>query len=125
MKFSDHGYARALMNADVIVSPKRLSNAYELAHTEYKIALGMAVGLPAIASPQQSYVEAIGAHGGGLIARSTGEWVEALRVLQSDAALRGRMGAFARRTVRERYSTPVVAQQYLRLLKQLSGVAPV
>ena len=69
-----------------------------MGHTEYKITLGMAVGLPAIASPQQSYVEAIGAHGGGIIARSTAEWVDALQRLQSDATLRGRMGAFARRT---------------------------
>jgi glycosyltransferase involved in cell wall biosynthesis len=122
IKFSDQGYARALMNADVIVSPKRLVNAYELGHTEYKIALGMAVGLPAVASPQQSYLEAIGAHGGGIVAGSTAEWIEALRTLQADAALRGRMGAFARRTVRERYSTPVIAKRYLQLLEQLAGV---
>ena len=120
--FSDNSYARALMTADVIVSPKRLVNAYELGHTEYKIALGMAIGLPAIASPQQSYLEAIGAHGGGIIARSTAEWIDALRRLQADSALRGRLGAFARRTVRERYSTPVVATQYLQLLHRLAGV---
>jgi len=123
VKFSDRGYARALLNSDVIVSPKRLVNAYELGHTEYKIALGMAVGLPAIASAQQSYVEAIGAHGGGVIARSTAEWIEALRLLQSDVEMRRRMGAFARRTVRECYSTPVIALQYLRLLERVAGVA--
>lgn len=120
--FSDRGYARALLNADVIVSPKRLVNAYELGHTEYKITLGMAVGLPAVASPQQSYVEAIGAHGGGFVAATTGEWIEALTTLQADAALRRRLGAFARRTVRERYSTPVVARQYLAVLQRLAGV---
>ncbi|HEX6164187.1 MAG TPA: glycosyltransferase, partial [Vicinamibacterales bacterium] len=121
LKFSDRAYARALMSADVIVSPKRIVNAYEKGHTEYKIALGMAVGLPAVASPQQSYLEAIGAHGGGIVAATTSEWIAALRRLQQDVQLRARMGAMARRTVRERYSTPVIAAQYLRLLEQLAG----
>ena len=121
VKFSDRAYARALMNADVIVSPKRIANAYERGHTEYKIALGMAVGLPAIASPQQSYIEAIGAHGGGIIATTTADWIDGLRRLQADPALRARMGAMARRTVRERYATPVIAKQYLQLLEQLAG----
>ena len=122
IRFTDRVYARALLAADVIVSPKKLVNAYELGHTEYKITLGMAAGLPAIASPQQSYVEAIGAHGGGFIATTTAEWIEALQRLQ-DAALRQRLGAFARRTVRERYSTPVVGRMYLDVLRQLAGVA--
>src|SRR6059058_4532650 len=62
--FDLRGYARLLRECDVIVSPKRLVNGYELGHTEWKITLGMAVGLPAVASPQQSYVEAIGHRGG-------------------------------------------------------------
>jgi glycosyltransferase involved in cell wall biosynthesis len=124
VSFSDRVYARELMMADVIVSPKRLTNAYEQGHTEYKITLGMAIGLPAVASPQQSYVEAIGAYGGGFIAATTAEWVDALTRLKADAGLRQRMGAFARRTVIERYSTPVVARQYHGLLQQLAGVPP-
>src|SRR6185369_7524446 len=45
--FSDQAYARELLRSDIIISPRRLCNAYELGHTEYKISLGMAVGLPA------------------------------------------------------------------------------
>src|SRR4029078_11351364 len=44
IRFSDRRYARALAGADVIISPKRLCNGYEMGHTEYKITLGMAVG---------------------------------------------------------------------------------
>jgi glycosyltransferase involved in cell wall biosynthesis len=122
IRFSDLVYARELLHADVIVSPKRLVNAYERGHTEYKITLGMAVGLPAIASPQQAYVEAVGAHGGGFIAGTPGEWIDALKRLQADASLRQRLGAFARRTVRERYATPVIARQYLAVLERLSDL---
>jgi glycosyltransferase involved in cell wall biosynthesis len=117
--FDLHGYARLLRHCDVIVSPKRLQNGYELGHTEWKITLGMAAGLPAVASPQQSYVEAIGHRGGGILADSPQEWTEALGRLAADAALRQAVGARALETVRERYATPVVARQYLDLLSSL------
>jgi glycosyltransferase involved in cell wall biosynthesis len=109
--FSLRGYARTLRRCDAIVSPKRLVNGYELGHSEWKITLGMAAGLPAVASPQQSYVEAIGVHGGGIVADSPEEWTAALERLR-DPAERAELGACARRTVEERYSTPVVARRY-------------
>jgi glycosyltransferase involved in cell wall biosynthesis len=123
VRFSDRKYASALQQADIIISPKRLENAYEMGHTEYKITLGMAVGLPAVASPQQSYVEAISYAGGGLIARTESEWRDALQKLSTDSALRADLGHRARRTVIERYSTPVVARVYGALLEELAGVA--
>jgi glycosyltransferase involved in cell wall biosynthesis len=104
-------YARTLLSCDVIVSPKRLVNGYELGHSEWKITLGMAAGLPAIASPQQSYVEAIGARGGGIVVDSVEEWREALERLR-DPAVRDELGARARETVEELYATPVVARRY-------------
>ena len=117
--FDLRGYARLLRECDVIVSPKRLQNGYELGHTEWKITLGMAAGLPAVASPQQSYVEAIGHRGGGIVADSTEEWTEALGRLAIEPALRAELGERAVETVRERYATPVVARQYLDLLRSL------
>jgi glycosyltransferase involved in cell wall biosynthesis len=122
LNFSDRAYAGALLAADVIVSPKRLVNAYEMGHTEYKIALGMAVGLPAVASPQQSYVEAIGHAGGGIIADTPDAWVAALSELAARPDRRREIGERARRTVVERYSTPVVAAQFVELFEALAGV---
>jgi glycosyltransferase involved in cell wall biosynthesis len=117
--FDLRGYARLLRECDVIISPKRLQNGYELGHTEWKITLGMAAGLPAVASPQQSYVEAIGHRGGGIVADSPHEWTEALGRLAADRGLREEVGARALETVREQYATPVVARQYLDLLRSL------
>src|SRR5205085_11798395 len=116
--FSLRGYARTLRRCDAIVSPKRLVNGYELGHSEWKITLGMAAGLPAVASPQQSYVEAVEAHGGGIVADSPEEWTSALERLR-DPAERAELGARARRTVEERYSTPVVARRYGEFLEDL------
>jgi glycosyltransferase involved in cell wall biosynthesis len=122
VKFSDQAYAQTLRSCDIIISPKRLVNAYELAHTEYKITLGMAMGLPAVASPQQSYVEAIGHHGGGLLASTDAEWRDALTRLVTQPAERANLGLRAQRTVLEHYATPVVAARYDDVLQRL--VAP-
>jgi len=118
VEFTLADYARVLRECDVIVSPKRLVNGYELGHTEWKITLGMAVGLPAVASPQPSYVEAIGHRGGGIVASSVDEWRQALERLR-DVRLRQELGDRARRTVVEQYSTPVVARRYRDLLREL------
>ena len=118
-EFSLRRYAEVVRECDVIVSPKRLVNGYELGHTEWKITLGMAAGLPAVASPQQSYVEAIGHRGGGIVADGPDAWRSALERLR-EPELRGRLGREARETVIERYSTPVVARQYAELLASLA-----
>jgi glycosyltransferase involved in cell wall biosynthesis len=118
-EFSLRRYAQVLRDADVIVSPKRLVSAYELGHTEWKITLGMAAGLPAVASPQQSYVEAIEHRGGGILAEVPDDWRAALERLR-DLAVRDELGRRARETVLERYSTPVVARQYAELLGTLA-----
>ena len=119
VRFGVRRYARVLRRCDVIVSPKRLINGYELGHSEWKITLGMAVGLPAVASPQQSYVEAIEHCGGGLVADGPVAWRAALERLRDDRAYRLELGRRAATTVRERYATPVVAAQYQRLVHEL------
>lgn len=118
-RFSDKDYAAHLAESDVIISPKRLQNAYDLGHTEYKITLGMSVGLPAIASAQQSYIEAISYKQGGFIARSEREWESAIEYLFSDYNGRVKIGQHAYETVEELYSTPVVAKKYLCAIREL------
>ena len=120
VRFSDRTYARTLAQCDVLISPKQLINAYEMGHTEYKITLGMAAGLPVIASPQPSYVEAVEHAGGGIIASSTEEWCEALVRLGADATLRSAIGRRGRQTVIDRYATEVVAKRYLDLLRTVA-----
>jgi glycosyltransferase involved in cell wall biosynthesis len=120
ISFSDKAYAATLLSCDVIISPKRLVNAYEMAHTEYKITLGMAVGLPAVASPQPSYVEAIGHRGGGIIADTPEEWRDAFERLVASPGLRRELGERARQTVAERYATEVIGAEYLALLRDVS-----
>jgi glycosyltransferase involved in cell wall biosynthesis len=121
MPFTERRLAHVLPRCDIMISPKRLCNAYEMGHTENKIAFGMAAGLPVIASPQRSYVEALTHRGGGFIADTSGEWANTLERLCSDWQLRREMGKQGRRTVVERYSTAPVAKQYLDVFQQVLG----
>ncbi|MFP4322159.1 MAG: hypothetical protein ACLFTK_06885 [Anaerolineales bacterium] len=115
-RYQDFYYAWLLGRADVIVSPRELDNAYNLGHTEYKITLGMSRNLPALASPQPSYCQAINYAGGGIICQTIADWVAALEMLRDDPPTRAQMGQRARHTVEQRYATPVVVQQYAALL---------
>lgn len=117
--YSHKKYAQALLGSDIIISPRRLNNGYVMGHTEYKITLGMAIGLPAIASPQQSYKEAINHLGGGFIAESSDEWFTALNKLTTQLPLRKEMGLKARQTVLENYATPVIAKRYVDVIETL------
>ncbi len=121
-RYQDLYYAWLLGRADVIVSPRALNNGYNLGHTEYKITLGMSRGLPAIASPQPSYVRAIGHNGGGILCHTTADWVAALETLRDAPAARAAMGQRARQTVEACYATPVVARQYADLLTRWGAV---
>jgi len=117
--YSNRRYAHTLQTCDIIISPKNLINGYEMGHTEYKITLGMAHGLPAVGSPQQSYREAIEYKSGGIIADTPDEWHRALQTLCASAEQRTQIGLAAQQTVKERYATHVVARRYLDVLKEL------
>jgi glycosyltransferase involved in cell wall biosynthesis len=111
-------YAGVLQEADAIISPRTLENTYEMAHTEYKITLGMSAGLPALASEQPAYVEAL-KDGGGFLCRSQEEWKEKIRWLIENPRERVAMGLKARDVVLRRFSIPVVAAQYQKALRGL------
>lgn len=116
---SDFAYSKLLSKSDIIISPKILCNGYELGHTEYKITLGMSAGLPVVASPQQSYIEAISYKEGGIIAHNDADWYNALFSLIHDENIRKDMGERAWKTVLEQYSVGVVASQYMQLIKKV------
>jgi glycosyltransferase involved in cell wall biosynthesis len=109
--YSYKTYPHSLRKSDVIISPRFLENAYEKAHTEYKITLGMSAGLPALASPQMSYLEAL-KNGGGIICHSVAEWERALNDFIDHPEKRREMGLKARQQVQETYSIPAVAKKY-------------
>ncbi|OGS36743.1 MAG: hypothetical protein A2293_06840 [Elusimicrobia bacterium RIFOXYB2_FULL_49_7] len=118
-KFSLKKYAALLLQGDILISPKVLNNSYEMGHSEYKITLGMAQGLPVLASPQQSYVEALQNSGAGIICKDSNEWRNGFLALINNAGMRQNMGVNGKEIVRARYSSKVVAGQYAELISQM------
>lgn len=103
----------------IIISPRFLDNPYNLSHSEWKITLGMACGLPAVTSPQPSYldVRARCSHEGAVaICASDEEWMTALRDATTHEDWEDAADA-ARKVVAEHYSTPVVARLHLEAIE--------
>ncbi|MFZ0436031.1 MAG: hypothetical protein WAL87_08705 [Chthoniobacterales bacterium] len=103
----------------VIISPRFLENPYNQSHTEWKIALGMACGLPAIASPQPSYLDVRDRSTGGeavTICESGEEWKTAFETARRDG-WRAEASEAARRVFLEHYATEVVAPRHVDAVK--------
>ncbi len=109
----------------IIISPRTLDAPYNRSHTEWKITLGMACGLPAIASPVPSYesVAAAASDGAVTICRSDAEWQVAFEKMSDPSTLAAR--AVAASDVVERcYSTDHVAGEHLKAVQSIvSGKA--
>jgi hypothetical protein len=103
----------------VIISPRFLENPYNRSHTEWKITLGMACGLPAIASPQPSYLDVRDRSAKGsavTICESGEEWETAFETARRDG-WRAEASEAARRVFLEHYATEVVAPRHVDAVK--------
>jgi glycosyltransferase involved in cell wall biosynthesis len=78
----------------------------------------MALGVPVVASAVGVNSTIIADGRNGFIAATPAEWIEKIRRLLSDAALRRQFAAEGRRTVEERYSAAVQAPRLLEILEQ-------
>ncbi|MES2571403.1 MAG: hypothetical protein V4710_15285 [Verrucomicrobiota bacterium] len=101
------------------ISPRFLDNTYNLGHTEWKITLAMACGLPALCSPVPSYRAVLERSRAGAmeVCATLADWEEHLsRALEGKWEL-DEAGEAARQVVHEHYSTPVVARQHRAVIE--------
>ena len=78
----------------------------------------MALGIPPVVSPVGENTRIVQDGTNGFHAREDDEWVERIRRLLRDAALRRRLGAEARRTVEARYSALIHAPRMASVLRE-------
>jgi len=84
-----------------------------------KVLQYMAAGLPVVTNPVGVHPEMV-LHGQtGFLASGEADWVEAIRTLAADRALRREMGAAGRKLVEERYGVEVGARLWLNLIDGL------
>lgn len=80
----------------------------------------MALGIPAVVSPVGVNSEIVEPNRNGFTASTPDEWERAIVALQ-DAQLRAKLGAEARRTVVERYSSETGAERMAALLRRAAA----
>lgn len=84
----------------------------------YKLLQYMAVGLPVVASPVGMNCDVVTPGVNGFLARTQAEWLDALRRLAEDPALRQKMGAAGRRLVEQHYSLELLKPRLATILQR-------
>lgn len=79
----------------------------------------MAVGVPTLSSPVGVNAEILSNGPSGFLAATDDEWVDRILALESDSALRRRLGLAGRETVEARYSARVQAPRVLEILTEV------
>ncbi len=113
------GAPRDLLRGDFCIAPRPLDSPYNLGHSLFKVAVFLAQGVPALASPVPSYREVLIPERTGLLCESPGEWEEALDRVRAN---RDHLRAWSReaREVVRPYLTDRVAERYAELFRELA-----
>lgn len=109
-----------LRESDIGVMPLQ-DSPWEQGKCAYKLIQYMAAGLPTVASPIGANCEVVVNGTTGFLPETPKAWVEKLRLLLHDAALRERMGKVGRERVEMEYSLQRIAPQLARLLTLAAG----
>ena len=86
----------------------------------FKLIQYMACGVPVVASPVGANVDVVN-NGNGLLADSVGDWLDALRRLRDDPALRQSFGTTARQTVEQLYSLRSTLPVMVKTIKAVAA----
>ena len=105
----------------MVISPRQLGNPYNQSHTEWKITLGMATGLPAIVSPQPSYLDVVerAAHPEAVVVCDHDQaWLEAFERATEGCEFSEKREA-AVDVVRRYYASSVVAEMHRQAVQEV------
>jgi glycosyltransferase involved in cell wall biosynthesis len=119
-RWSEEREAKEIQACHVGIMPLP-DGPWEQGKCGYKLVQYMACGAPVIASPVGVNRELVQHGVTGLLASSVDEWVEALRTLRGDAALRAVMGQRGRQVVEARYCVQVTAPRLVALFRELAA----
>lgn len=122
VKWSRSNEAESLRGMSVGLMPLDDSD-WSRGKCAYKMLLYMATGIPVVSSPVGMNAEVLAAGEVGLPATTTGDWIDALTALASDAGQRRRLGLTGRNVVEQGYSIRVIAPRIAALMRDVSGAA--
>jgi len=109
-------FAEQLYDSDIMVAPLR-KTLWNEGKSALRVGIGMAMGIPVVASPvgEQKYVIKHGVN--GFLARNEEEWYNYLRMLIEDDNLRRRMGREGRKTAEKELSLEVNGKKLYQIIK--------
>ena len=107
--------AHELARFDINLIPLQPANPFCDAKSPLKYFEAALVGVPTVAVANPTYKELIRHGENGLLANSEDEWASHIALLASDANLRARQGALARKECVARFHADRLAEKYLRL----------
>jgi glycosyltransferase involved in cell wall biosynthesis len=120
VRWTREGEAEAIASFDAGIMPLALDEPWSRGKCAYKLLQYMAAGVPAVGSDVGMNADLIQPRQNGLLARSPGDWVEALASLANDAALRARLGRAGRETARD-YGYPAVADRLAAFVSRVAS----
>ncbi|HEU4396028.1 MAG TPA: glycosyltransferase, partial [Planctomycetota bacterium] len=118
--WSDAGEADSLRRMDAGLMPLP-DDPWTRGKCGFKLLQYGATGIPSIASPVGANAAIVEDGRTGLLAADDAAWEAALLRLARDPDLRARLGAAARRSVEERWSTAVLGPTVARFVSQVAG----
>ncbi|MEO7277582.1 MAG: glycosyltransferase [Sphingomicrobium sp.] len=110
-----------LQAIDIGLYPLPIDDDWVSGKSGLKAITYMMMGLPCVATAVGTTPLIIRDGENGLLVRTEGEWIDALRRLLDDPGLRRRLGEQARRDAVENYSTDAIAAEYRAVLDNLIG----
>jgi len=115
---STEKFAKLIYDSDIMVAPLRRTLWYE-GKSALRVGIGMAMGIPVVASPvgEQKYVIKHGVN--GFLARNEQEWYNYLRMLIEDEKLRRKMGREGRKTAEKELSIEVNGRKLYDIISSL------
>ncbi len=105
-----------LLQGDIMIAPRPMNGIGQSAHSFTKVALPLAAGLPAVASPVPSYVGTP-----VILCRNDEEWTKALTRLITDAEERRKIGKQGREYVKDNFSLQKIGEEYRKLFVEMTG----
>lgn len=112
---------RVYARGGIFISPRFLDNAYNMGHTEWKVALAMACGRISFCSPVPSYVELArrAEYAGIRVCETNEQWFEAFESVLSCCANIEMEETSARTTIENHYSTEIIAERHAAFVGEL------
>lgn len=114
VKYNHKTIQKQLLQGDIKIAPRDLTDRYNLGHSFTKIGYPMAVGIPVVASPLDSYKNSP-----ALLCNTNEEWEKKLQTLINNHRLRNTLAEQGFVYCKQYYTMENIGKQYVQYFNEL------